>query len=118
MQQLESYLEPLLLEDIIIKTDDKVLKRGKLKIYNTKQFYLRLTLQTQTSIKDKLYEIPYPFSIEKTEHGIKLDYKISSFVPAGSDHFDTIRTLRGDASPISRLYDKYMYILPSSKDGI
>jgi len=117
MQELEKYLEGLILENIVIKTDDKVLKRGKLKIFSTKQFYLRLTLQTPTSDKDKLYEIPYPFKIKHNDRrGLTLDYKLSSFCSTTDENYSKIKSIRYDLSPISRIYDKFMYILPSSEE--
>ena len=37
LEKVTEFLKPFLLQDIIIKTDKKVLKRGKLKIFQVKQ---------------------------------------------------------------------------------
>ena len=51
LEKITEFLKPFLLKNIIIKTDKKVLKRGRLKIFQVKQYYINLTLEFNDSIK-------------------------------------------------------------------
>ena len=57
LEKVTNFLKPLLLQNIVIKTDKKILKRGKLKIFQVKQYYINLTLEYKGSIKSyELYD--------------------------------------------------------------
>ena len=72
LEKVTDFLKPFLLQNIIIKTDKKVLKRGKLKIFQIKQYYINFTLEYKDSIKS--YEIPYPYKLDWDETTAILDY--------------------------------------------
>ena len=120
MLEIENYVEKFLLDDIVVRTEDKVLKRGILKIFSTKQFYLRLVLRPPNSEKDRLYEIPYPFEIEEVldGKGLRLQYKLHKFTPE-KELLDAIQKIKEDQpnSP-SRIFNKDVYILPSHLDDL
>ena len=42
LEKVTDSLKPFLLRDVVIKTDKKILKRGKLKIFQVKQYYINL----------------------------------------------------------------------------
>ena len=110
LERVTEFLKPFLLRDIIIKTDKKVLKRGKLKIFQVKQYYINLTLQYNDSIKS--YEIPYPFEV-KSEPGLAvLNYQLSSFIPR--KQINKVKFL--DSSSKSKLYNNLVYVLTSAED--
>jgi len=112
LEKVTDSLKQFLLQDIIIKTDKKILKRGKLKIFQVKQYYINLTLDFNNSIKS--YEIPYPFKIQETETGAILNYHLSSFIP--HKQLNKVKFL--DSSSKSKIYNNLVYILPSDKDTI
>ena len=109
LEKVTNSLKQFLLQDIIIKTDKKILKRGKLKIFQVKQYYINLTLEFNGSIK--FYEIPYPFKIEDAEVGAILNYQLSSFIP--SKQINKVKLL--DSSSKSKIYNNLVYILPSEE---
>tara|TARA_R100000988_G_scaffold90342_1_gene53876 strand:+ start:84 stop:440 length:357 start_codon:yes stop_codon:yes gene_type:complete len=114
---LESVIDsfkPFLLRDIIIRTDKKVLKRGRLKIFQVKQYYINLSLEYKGSIKN--YEIPYPFKIhsEQNETEAVLNYHLSSFVP--EKQINKVKCL--DTSSKSKLYNNLVYIWPSEESTV
>ena len=45
LEDVIEHIKPHLLSDIVIKTDKKVLKKGKLMIFQVKQHYLRLMIE-------------------------------------------------------------------------
>ena len=109
LEKVTNSLKQFLLQDIIIKTDKKILKRGKLKIFQVKQYYINFTLEFNDSIKS--YEIPYPFKVEDAEIGAILNYHLSSFIP--HKQLNKIKFL--DSSSKSKIYDNLVYILPSEQ---
>ena len=112
LEKITEFLKPFLLQDIIIKTDKKVLKRGKLKIFQIKQYYINLTLEFNNA--DKSYEIPYPYETSyHNDIGI-LNYHLSSFVP--QKQINKVKCL--DSSSKSKLYNNLVYILTSKDDII
>ena len=104
-------LKRFLLRDIIIRTDKKVLKKGRLKIFQIKQYYINLSLEYKNSIKN--YEIPYPYKIHIEQDGAEavLNYHLSSFVPQGQ--INKVKCL--DTASRSKLYDNLVYIWPSDE---
>jgi len=109
LEKVTDSLKQFLLQDIIIKTDKKILKRGKLKIFQVKQYYINFTLEFNDSIKS--YEIPYPFRIHNAEIGAILNYHLSSFIPP--KQLNKVKFL--DSSSKSKIYDNLVYILPSEE---
>ena len=43
LEKVTNFLKPFLLKDIIIRTDKKVLKKGKFMIFQIKQYYINFT---------------------------------------------------------------------------
>tara|TARA_R110002074_G_scaffold108121_1_gene233495 strand:- start:455 stop:805 length:351 start_codon:yes stop_codon:yes gene_type:complete len=109
LEKVTDSLKQFLLQNIIIKTDKKILKRGKLKIFQVKQYYINFTLEFNESIKS--YEIPYPFKVEDAEVGAILNYHLSSFIPP--KQLNKVKFL--DNSSKSKIYDNLVYILPSEE---
>jgi len=110
LEKVTDFLKPFLLQDIIIRTDKKVLKRGKLKIFQIKQYYINMTLEFNDSIKS--YEIPYPFKMHHGDDGTGvLNYHLSSFIP--KNQINKVKFL--DSSSKSKLYNNLVYILPSEE---
>lgn len=114
MEELEPFFNDLLLEDIIIQTTTKVLKRGTLKIYNTKQFYIRLNMEMKKTKAMKLYEIPFPFDIVKLDNGIVLDYRIYKML--NNEPYEDIKHELTDFKSRSQYFDKLLYIHPAHVD--
>jgi|TARA_R110002020_G_scaffold162162_2_gene347638 hypothetical protein len=111
LENITDHLKPFLLRDIIIRTDKKVLKRGRLKIFQIKQYYINLSLEYKKSIKN--YEIPYPFDIHLEKEGTEavLNYHLSSFVPYSQ--INKVKCL--DTSSKSKIYNNLVYIWPSEE---
>ena len=107
LENITDHLKPFLLRDIIIRTDKKILKRGRLKIFQIKQYYINLSLEYKGSIKN--YEIPYPFKMHHDNEKGVLNYHLSSFIP--KTQMTMVKFL--DSSSKSKLYDSLVYILPS-----
>ena len=88
----------------------KILKRGKLKIFQVKQYYINLTLEYNDSIKS--YEIPYPFKVKSDPGTAVLNYQLSSFIPR--KQINKVKFL--DSSSKSKIYNNLVYVLTSAEN--
>ena len=107
LEKVTDFLKPFLLQEIVIRTDKKVLKKGKLKIFQIKQYYINFSLEINGVNKN--YEIPYPYKLQRDNAIGILNYHLSSFIP--NKQITRVKFL--DSSSKSKLYDSLVYILPS-----
>lgn len=105
--------KPFLLKDIVIRTDKKVLRRGILRIFQLKQYYIRLHLEIDD--KQKQYEIPYPFTTHVGEDRLTLNYHLSTVM---KDEDVMLQTKLVDTTGKSKIYNNLVYILTSDQDSI
>ncbi len=110
---MESYtkiLQDYLQSKVIIKCNNKVLKTGKLTLFNIKQYFIRFYIETDKKTT-KVLELPYPFLMNKDSEGwCTLNYKISSLC---NNHAPTVNILKTvNKSTTSKIYDNVINIIP------
>tara|TARA_R100001591_G_scaffold403_1_gene924 strand:- start:744 stop:1094 length:351 start_codon:yes stop_codon:yes gene_type:complete len=105
LEKVTQSLKPLLLSNLEIRTDKKLLKRGQLKLFQIKQYNVFLTLEYEG--KTKNLELPYPFRIEPREDSLVFNYELSAFIPDKNAIF--VKCM--DSSSKSKLYDNLLYFL-------
>lgn len=107
IEKFSDYLKPYLLQTVAICTDRKIIRRGKLRIFQMKQHYARLTLEDE--VRTRIYEIPYPFKIDVDGNKTILCYKIEEFL-----NFDDLelQVKLLDSTKKSKLYNENVYIMP------
>jgi hypothetical protein len=111
--KLEEICKFLLQKNISLEIKNKIFKKGKLIIFNQKNFYINFVLESAADSTDKI-EIPIPFDIEihKEENLIYFDYRLKClykfspeietnliFYPkkvAGNRFWDTILTINAN----------------------
>lgn len=79
MDQLIEHCKHILQRDVKFMLDDKkILRRGKLLLFNTTDFYITFTILTNKN-QQKVYEVFYPYGCEhdKSRKRVELSYKIS-----------------------------------------
>ena len=108
LEQVSEKFKPFLLKDITIRTDKKILRKGTLKIFQLKQYFIKLFLETGD--KTKQYEIPYPFDVHEAEDMLTLNYHLSTVM---KDEEVILQTKLLDISSKSKLYNNLVYILTS-----
>ena len=69
-------LNELLQRDVVFYIKQKVLRKGKLLLYNQADYYIKFNILTNKNIL-KTFEIPYPFSIYKRHNNICLSYLLT-----------------------------------------
>jgi hypothetical protein len=103
---LQNYLQ----SRVTIKCNNKVLKTGKLTLFNIKQYFIRFYIETDKKT-NKVLELPYPFLMEQNTTGsCTLNYKLTSLC---NNHSVMVNTLRGvNKSSSSKVYDNIVSIIP------
>lgn len=113
MDNVETKLKNLILKNIEFKIDDKTIRRGKLKLFNTKQFFIKLKLSQNES--DRQYEIPYPYAILNVDNGYIFDYTLSAMAPPTEEIYYKMKLLNKENA--SKLHDNYLFIVEETVDS-
>lgn len=107
IEKFSDHLKPFLLQNVAICTDKKIIRKGKLRIFQMKQHYAKLTLEDE--IRTRLYEIPYPYDITTDGRKLTLSYQLNKFLNIGDLDFQ-VKFL--DSTKRSKLYDTNVFIMP------
>lgn len=100
-------LQAFLQSRITIKCNNKVLKSGKLTLFNIKQYFIRFYIETDKKAQ-KIIELPYPFKIEGDDSICTLNYKLTSLC---NNHIPTVNMLRTvNKSNAHKIYDSTVTI--------
>ena len=110
MHKLEEQLKDIILKNVDFQIDGKSVKRGKIKVYNSKQFFIRFKLEQETKVQE--YDLPYPFKVLKVSNGYIFDYCLSAFSPRTEDLYWKMRLMNKSES--SKLHDNYLYVVTLS----
>ena len=107
LEQVAEKFKPFLLKEIVIKTDKKILRKGTLRIFQLKQYFIKLFIEVGD--KTRQYEIPYPFDIHESEDMLTLNYHLSTVM---KDEEVILQTKLLDVTGKSKIYNNLVYILP------
>jgi len=106
---LQNHLNTILQKNVCFTMNDKVLREGKLMIYNVKDFYITFTLITKKD-QQKIYEIPVPFYTYADESSIVLDYSIG-YITKKSRKIDYLLTaLKNKIGKKCKFFDSKLII--------
>ena len=110
MHKLENDLKILILKNVEFKINDKIIKKGKVKIFNTKQFFIKFKLENSEGTKE--FELPYPYKVYKKANGFLFDYCLSAFAPKTEEVYWKMKTI--NSSDASKLHESYLHIVALS----
>lgn len=112
---IEKELKPFLLQTVAFKLNNKIIKKGKLQLINTKQFFIKFNLQTSEG--SKVFEIPYPFNYKNSGGQFTFDYTLSSLCKSSNSHlFYKLKTTNHKGS--NKMYDNFLYMLCLTGTGL
>jgi hypothetical protein len=107
IEYITEQLQPFLLRNISVKCNNKILKSGKLKLFNIKQFFIKLHLENAKK-EIKVFEIPYPFKVNAADNNLTFNYHLSSLYGAGDFTHMKIKMLKSDTT--SKMYNNIVNI--------
>ena len=77
-------LDSILQRNIEVVFNEKIIRKGTLLLYNTKDYYLTIIIKTPKT--NKSYDILYPFDTRVTDNKITLDYSLEKLYLDNSDN--------------------------------
>lgn len=107
MGNTEGLINYFLQRNVVFALDNKIIKEGKLYLYNQKDYYLVFYLKTANN-EQKKFEVPYPFSLKKEKNYIVADYSLSSISSNDQELYYRLVCLKQNAC--SRYYNNKMII--------
>jgi hypothetical protein len=111
IENLETALKEFLQQKVQFVLNDKVVREGKLMLFNVKDFYISFIILTKKQ-QNKTYELPVPFRIIPDDKSLVFDYKLKNI-----HHNDFMKKLyitqiHGKVNKKSKLYDNVLVIRP------
>ena len=89
--------------------NDKIVREGKLILFNIKDFSIIFNLKTKTDQR-KIYEIPLPFDFKKTENDFTFNYSISKIYRNNKKIECLLKVISKNIDKKSKLYDNVLMI--------
>jgi len=102
-------LRNALQKNVIFEVNGKVLREGRLILFNIKDFYITFSIITSKHIS-KTYELPVPFGVERHPNKIVFDYSIDKITKNNSVTKYLIKTVYNKLGKKSKLYDSKLTI--------
>ena len=103
-------LQNFLQSKVTFKCDNKVLKTGKLKLFNVKQYFIKFYIETDKG-ESKVLELPYPFLMNYGDNVIcTLNYRVSSLCNNTQPVIGRLKTCKTTSS--HKIYDNVVNIIP------
>ena len=103
-------LQSLLQSKVVFKCDNKILKMGKLKLFNVKQYFIKFYIETDKK-ESKVLELPYPFLMSCSSEGTcTLNYRVSSLCNNTQPIVGILKTCKTNSS--HKIYDNVISIIP------
>jgi hypothetical protein len=101
-------LQSFLQSRIVITCNGKTVKTGKLTLFNIKQYFIKLYIETDKK-PNKVLELPYPFLMDSVDGICTLNYKLTSLC---NSHANTMCLLKCvNKSDASKFYDNTISIV-------
>lgn len=104
--ELEEKLKSLLLRDVKFSINGKTIKEGKVKVFNTKQFFINFSLDDGNDSRE--FKVLYPYNHTELENGFLFDYCLSAFCPRTEDVYWKMKMT--DSSSSSKYHESYLLL--------
>ena len=102
-------MKTLLQRDIKLTINNKILREGRLILFNLRDYYIECTLINKND-QQKVYEIPVPFNIDIQSKHILFDYGIKQIAKNDVENIVTIKMLASNIGKKSKFYDNTLTI--------
>jgi len=112
MERVENQLKDIILKNVDFQIDGRSMKKGKIKVYNSKQFFIRFKIEADGKMTE--YDLPYPFKIIQNDDGYVFDYCLSAFCPRTEELY--WKMLIMNKSEASKLHNNYLNVVVSKEN--
>lgn len=110
IEKVEAQIKDLMLHDVDFLIDNKSVKKGKVKVYNIKQFFIKFQIESNGESRD--FELPYPYRVDKTDYGYLFDYCLSAFCAPTDVLYYKLKLLNKENA--SKLYNTHLKVVKLS----
>lgn len=110
---MESQFKYFLQRDVVLSLNSKIIKEGKLVLYNRKDYYFHLYLKMPNNNQQKKVEIPYPFNIIRKDNYLILDYTLQSISKNDNELYFKLMSLSQKCN--SKFYNTKILIFEKNK---
>ena len=111
ISEIDVLCKSILQRDVrFVLNDKKVLRRGKLILFNTKDYFITFTIDSTKNTR-KIYEVYYPFSItnNKKKHRLEFGYRVEDISNDVLIHLGLMNAV-DDKAPPSQFFGSQMFI--------
>ena len=108
---IDRYCKSILQRDVrFVLNDKKVLRRGRLILYNVKDYFVTFTIDSTKNVR-KVYEVYYPFSIHDNQDMNRLEfgYRVEDITNDVNIHVHLMNAVH-KKDPPSPFFGKQMFI--------
>ena len=101
-------MKNLLLKQVVFTIGEKSVRKGKLLLFTSDNYYVKFVLQTNKNI-NKNYEIPYPYKVTHTDMFVRFSYKLLDLCRDNTKKLQMIEEYI-DPAGANKLHDKRLTI--------
>ena len=101
-------IKELLLQNVMFCIETKTVRKGKLLLFNQDDYYIKFLIQTNKNI-NKNYEIPYPYNVSASKHGVALSYTLEDLSRGNLDKLQYMQ-IHTPTSGTNKLHNKVLTI--------
>jgi hypothetical protein len=109
--EINTLCKSILQRDVrFVLNDKKVLRRGKLILFNTKDYFITFTIDSTKNTR-KIYEVYYPFSItnNKKKNRLEFGYRVEDISNDIKIHVSLMNAVNKTEAP-SQFFGSQMFI--------
>lgn len=110
---IDDFLKTMLQRDVQFVVGDKVIKEGRIVVFNIKDFYISFVLTTKKN-QNKTYEIPVPFNVYQKDTTLFFDYTLDKIHRNSGVMKHLISCISKSIGKKSKLFDNMMTIRVSN----
>tara|TARA_R110000751_G_C13456373_1_gene444808 strand:- start:123 stop:476 length:354 start_codon:yes stop_codon:yes gene_type:complete len=111
VENVETALKEFLQQKVQFVLNDKVIREGKLMLFNIKDFYISFIIFTKKR-QNKTYELPVPFRVIPTNETLVFDYRLKNIHHNDFMQKLYITQIYSKVNKKSKLYDNVLVIRP------
>lgn len=108
LEEIEQHIKPFLLSDITFSLEGKKIKSGKLILFSARDFFCIFTFLDHTKNKKVVYEIPYPFGLERGENKLIFNYTLETFCEKSIDFRNKVQSFQ--FKKVSKFFNKKLIV--------